>query len=102
MYSSHANPMGKKYGLTLSMNLDTSDHAYGHFRSIAHWSHKNSFCITCTGSQGTQMGTIRSIVTHFMTKRATFLGSHEYHANALCDLETEVKVMVLHGMEDFC
>ena len=39
-----------------------------------------------------QMGTIRIIVTHFMAKRATVLGSHEYHENALCDLEPEVKV----------
>ena len=38
------------------------------------------------------MGTIRNIVTHFIAKRATFLGSHEYYENALSDLETEVKV----------
>ena len=27
-----------------------------------------------------------------MAKRATFLSSPEYHENALCDLETDVKV----------
>ena len=48
--------------------------------------------MTHTGSQGTQMGTIRNIVTHFMAKHATLLGSPEYQENALCDLETEVKV----------
>ena len=48
--------------------------------------------MTRTGSQGTQMGTIRNIVTHIMAKRATLLGSPEYHENALCDLETEFKV----------
>ena len=55
-------------------------------------SHGHSFGMTHTGFHGTQMGTIRNIVTHFMAKHATFLGSHEYHKNALCDLETEVKV----------
>ena len=50
------------------------------------------FGMTRTGSQDTQMGAIRNIVTHFMAKRATLLGSHEDHENALCDLETEVKV----------
>ena len=50
------------------------------------------FGMTRTGSQETQMGTIRNIVTNFMAKRATLLGSPEYHKNALCDLETEVKV----------
>ena len=45
-----------------------------------------------TGSQATQMGTNRNIVTHFMAKRATVLGPPKYHENALCDLETEVKV----------
>ena len=54
-------------------------------------SHGHSFGMTHAGSQGTQMGIIRNIVTHFMAKRATFLGSHEYHKNALCDLETEIK-----------
>ena len=48
--------------------------------------------MTRTGSHGTQTGTIRNIVTHFMAKRATLLGSPEYHENALCDLDTEVKV----------
>ena len=48
--------------------------------------------MTRTGSQGTEMGTIRNIVTHFIVKRATLLGSPEYQENALCDLETEVKV----------
>ena len=48
--------------------------------------------MTRTGSQGTQMGTISNIVTHFMAKCATLLSSPEYNKNALCDLETEVKV----------
>ena len=55
-------------------------------------SHRLGFGITCTGSQGAQMGAIRNIVTQLMAKRATFLGSHKFHENALCDLETEVKV----------
>ena len=48
--------------------------------------------MTRTGSQGTQIGTIRNIVTQFMAKCATLLDSPKYHDNAPCDLETEIKV----------